>query len=51
MADTSKTIWLFDLRENTMLKDVINDYTANVRKRKSKTVTDIAAEIVKERTE
>lgn len=51
MAETSKTVWLFDLRENTMTKDVTNDYTANVRKLKSKTVSDIAAEIVSERTE
>lgn len=51
MSDKSKTVWLFDLRENTITKDVTNDYTANVRKLKSKTVTDIAAEIVKERTE
>ncbi len=51
MADTSKTVWLFDLRENTITKDVTNDYTANVRKLKSKTVSDIAAEIVSERTE
>ena len=34
-----------------MTKDVTNDYTANVRKLKSKTVSDIAAEIVSERTE
>lgn len=51
MVDTKKTVWLFDLRENTMTKEVTNDYTANVRKLKSKTVSDIAAEIVSERTE
>ena len=51
MAESSKTVWLFDLRENTITKDVTNDYTANVRKLKSKTVSDIAAEIVSERTE
>lgn len=51
MANTSKTVWLFDLRENTITRDVTNDYMANVRKLKSKTVSDIASEIVSERTE
>ena len=43
--------WIFDLRENTLTKDVKDDYTATVRTLHSMSVEDIARAIVAERTE
>ncbi|MCD7848910.1 MAG: DUF4469 domain-containing protein [Parabacteroides sp.] len=43
--------WLFDLEENSLTKDVKEDYTAKVKTIKSMNLTDIANEISLERTE
>lgn len=50
-TDNKNYTWMFDLRENTMTKDVKEDYVANVRTLKSLTIDDIARAIVSERTE
>ena len=46
-----KYTWTFNLRENAMTKDVMDDYTAVVKSRGVMTTEDIAKEIVRERTE
>lgn len=52
MADIKTSyVWLYDLIENVMTKDVKEDYLAAVRTVKSVTMDDIAAEIAAERTE
>ena len=51
MSDNKTYTWMFDLRENSMTKDVKEDYTAIVRTLRSMTVEDIARAIVAERTE
>lgn len=51
MPDNKTYTWMFDLRENSMTKDVKEDYTATVRTLRSMTVEDIARAIVAERTE
>ncbi|MCS2890047.1 DUF4469 domain-containing protein [Parabacteroides faecis] len=52
MADIKTNyVWSFDLVENTMTKDVKEDYVASVRTGKSFTIKDIANEIAAERTE
>ena len=52
MAENKQShTWIFDLRENTLTKDVKDDYTATVRTLHSMSVEDIARAIVAERTE
>lgn len=52
MADIKTNyVWLYDLIENTMTKDVKEDYVASVRTQKSMTLDDVASQIAIERTE
>lgn len=52
MADIKTNyVWLYDLIENTMTKDVKEDFVASVRTQKSMTIDDIANQIAAERTE
>ena len=52
MADIKTNyVWSFDLVENTMTKDVKEDFVASVRTKKSMTIDDIANSIAAERTE
>ncbi len=52
MADIKTNyVWSFDLIENTMTKDVKEDFVASVRTQKSMTIDDIASQIALERTE
>ena len=52
MADIKTNyVWSFDLMENTMTKDVKEDFVASVRTQKSMTIDDIANQIALERTE
>nr|WP_129732208.1 DNA-binding domain-containing protein [Parabacteroides goldsteinii] len=52
MADTKTNyVWSYDLVENTMTKDVKEDYVAAIQTKKSMTLSDVAAAISAERTE
>lgn len=52
MAEDKKDyVWMFDLQDNPMTKDVKEDRVARVRTLRSITVEDIARDIVRERTE
>lgn len=52
MADIKTNyVWSFDLVENTMTRDVKEDFVASVRTKKSMTIEDIANSIAAERTE
>ena len=51
MAENKDYVWLFDLQDNPMTKDVKEDRVAKVRTLRSITVEDIARAIVQERTE
>lgn len=52
MADIKTNyVWSFDLVENTMTKDIKEDFVASVRTKKSMTIVDIANAIAAERTE
>ena len=42
MSDNKTYTWMFDLRENSMTKDVKEDYTAIVRTLRSMTVEFLA---------
>lgn len=49
--DEKDYVWLFDLEEFTMTKDVLNDYTGTVKTLRSLGIPDIAKAIAAERTE
>lgn len=49
--DEKDYVWLFDLEEFTMTKDVLEDYTGTVKTIRSLGITDIAKAIAAERTE
>ena len=51
MAENKDYVWLFDLQDNAMTKDVKEDRVAKVHTLRSVTIKDIARAIVQERTE
>ena len=51
MAETKEYVWMFDLQDNPMTKDVKEDRVAKVRTLRSVNIEDIARDIVRERTE
>lgn len=51
MAETKEYVWMFDLQDNPITKDVKEDRVAKVRTLRSVTIEDIARDIVRERTE
>ena len=49
--DKKEYVWMFDLQDNPMTKDVKEDRVAKVRTLRSVNIEDIARDIVRERTE